>query len=87
MDDFVKRYPNGSDASVMKVPEWVALKPLRHFVPQHYSRALAVENYLMLAKMLGYSDHEIASMRQKLQPPLEPTLVSLDELYGEEAQT
>lgn len=81
--DFVKRYPHGSDAAIIDDPV-LKQEPLRRFIPQHFHYALQVEGLLMLAKDCGYSDDEIAQLRHRLEPLLEPVMVSLDALYGRE---
>jgi hypothetical protein len=81
--DFMKRYPHGSDVSTIEDPI-LKRNPLRHFIPQHFHHAVQVEGLLMLAKDLGYSDEEVAHLRQRLEPSLEPVSVSLDVIHGEE---
>lgn len=81
--DFVMRYPSGFDRTLIEDPI-LKRDPLRRFIPQHFHHAVQVEGLLMLAKDLGYSDEEVAHLRLRLEPSLEPVSVSLDEMYGEE---
>jgi hypothetical protein len=82
--NFVQRYPHGTD---LPLPEVKTTKPLRHFIPAQYEHALWLEALLELAKAQGYSDEDIQVMRKCFYAPVEPTLVSLDDIYGEEVES
>jgi len=66
------------------MPDVETAKPLRNFIPAHYEHALWLETLLDLAKAQVYSDEDIQVMRKCFYAPVEPSLVSLDDIYGEE---
>jgi len=81
--DFVKRYPFGSDAPTIQLPE---SKPMRSFIPERFSFTVRVEALVAFARMKGYSEEDIARIRQRLEPPLELMSVSLDDIYGPDGE-